>query len=69
VNAIAPGPILWPEDGQFDELARQRIVSHTPLRREGTPDDIARAVHFLLADAPYVTGVVLAVDGGRHIAL
>lgn len=69
VNAIAPGPILWPEDGQFDELSRQRIVSHTPLRREGTPDDIARAVHFLLADAPYVTGVVLAVDGGRHIAL
>jgi pteridine reductase len=69
VNAIAPGPIMWPDDGQFDELARQRIVSHTPLRREGTPEDIARAVHFLLADAPYVTGVVLAVDGGRHIAL
>lgn len=69
VNAIAPGPIMWPDDGQFDELARQRIVSHTPLRREGTPEDIARAVHFLLADAPYVTGVTLAVDGGRHIAL
>ena len=69
VNAVAPGPILWPDDGQFDELARQRIVSHTPLRREGTPDDIARAVHFLLADAPYVTGVTLAVDGGRHISI
>jgi pteridine reductase len=69
VNAIAPGPILWPEDGQFDELSRQRIVSNTPLRREGSPDDIARAVHFLIADAPYVTGETLAVDGGRHIAL
>jgi pteridine reductase len=69
VNAVAPGPILWPDDGQFDELARQRVVSHTPLRREGTPDDIARAVHFLLADAPYVTGVTLAVDGGRHISI
>ena len=56
VNAVAPGPILWPDDESFDELSRQRIISHTPLKREGTPDDIARAVHFLLADAPYVTG-------------
>ena len=69
VNAVAPGPILWPEDGQFDELSRQRIVSHTPLKREGTPDDIARTVHFLLADAPYVTGETIAVDGGRHMAI
>ncbi len=69
VNAVAPGPILWPDDGQFDELSRQRIVSHTPLRREGSPDDIARAVHFLLADAPYVTGETIAVDGGRHVAI
>jgi pteridine reductase len=69
VNAIAPGPILWPDDEQFDELSRQRIVSHTPLKREGTPDDIARAVHYLLNDASYVTGVTLAVDGGRHIAM
>jgi pteridine reductase len=69
VNAVAPGPILWPDDEQFDELSRQRIVSHTPLKREGTPDDIARAVLFLLNDAPYVTGVTLEVDGGRHIAI
>ena len=69
VNAVAPGPILWPDDGQFDELSRQRIVSHTPLKREGTPDDIARTVHFLLADAPYVTGETIAVDGGRHMAI
>lgn len=70
VNAIAPGPILWPEgDDQFDEVSRQRIISHTPLKREGTPDDIARAVHFLIADAPYVTGETINVDGGRHVAL
>ena len=69
VNAIAPGPILWPDDDQFDELSRQRIVSHTPLKREGEPDDIARAVSFLLMDAPYVTGTTIAVDGGRQIAL
>ena len=69
VNAVAPGPILWPDDEQFDELSRQRIVSQTPLKREGTPEDIARAVHFLLFDAPYVTGETIAVDGGRHIAI
>jgi pteridine reductase len=69
VNAVAPGPILWPDDAAFDELSRQRIISHTPLRREGTPEDIAKAVHFLLADATYVTGDTINVDGGRHIAL
>jgi len=69
VNAVAPGPVLWPEDGSFDELSRQRIISHTPLKREGTPEDIAGAVHFLLADAPYVTGVTLDVDGGRGVAI
>jgi pteridine reductase len=69
VNAVAPGPILWPEDESFDELSRQRIISHTPLKREGTPDDIARAVHFLLADANYVTGETINVDGGRNMAI
>jgi pteridine reductase len=69
VNAVAPGPILWPDDEEFDELSRQRIISHTPLKREGTPDDIAKAVHFLLAEATYVTGETVNVDGGRHVAL
>jgi pteridine reductase len=69
VNAVAPGPILWPDDDSFDELSRQRIISHTPLRREGAPDDIARAVHFLLEDAGYVTGETIHVDGGRHMAI
>ncbi len=69
VNGIAPGPILWPEDGSFDDVTRQRVISHTLLRRVGDPEDIARAVHFLIADAPYVTGHILAVDGGRSINL
>jgi pteridine reductase len=69
VNAVAPGPILWPDDATFDELSRQRIISHTLLRREGTPEDIAKAVHFLLADATYVTGDTINVDGGRHVAM
>ena len=69
VNAVAPGPIHWPDDEEFDELSRQRIISHTPLKREGTPEDIAKAVHFLLAEATYVTGETVNVDGGRHVAL
>ena len=69
VNAVAPGPVIWPEESEFDELARQRIISNTPLRREGLPDDVAKAVHFLLADAPYVTGETINVDGGRHVAM
>ena len=66
VNAVAPGAIAWPEDGQFESKERERIVASTPLRRMGTPEDVARAVHFL-ATAPFVTGHVLAVDGGRSV--
>ena len=69
VNAVAPGPVMWPDDDAFDELSRQRIISHTPLKREGTPDDIAVAVYFLLAEALYVTGETLDVDGGRNVAI
>lgn len=70
VNGVAPGPILWPEDDpMFDEVSRQRIVSHTMLKRAGEPDDIARAVRFFALDAPYVTGQILAVDGGRSAKL
>jgi len=68
VNGVAPGAIAWPEDGQFDAAERSRIVQTTPLGRLGSPEDIAQAVHFL-ACAPYVTGQVLAVDGGRSIFL
>jgi pteridine reductase len=66
VNGVAPGAIAWPEDGQFPDAERARILASTPLGRTGTPDDIARAVHFL-ASAPFVTGQILAVDGGRSI--
>ena len=72
VNAVAPGPILWPETASeaeaamgFDADERARIVAHTLLKRSGEAQDIARAVRFLLADAPYVTGQVINVDGGR----
>lgn len=67
VNGVAPGPILWPEDDSFDEVSRQRIISHTLLKRAGEPDDLARAVYFLIAEAPYVTGQIIAVDGGRSV--
>ena len=66
VNAIAPGPVLFPEEGMTPEI-EANIVERTLLKRRGTPDDIASAALFLAADAPYVTGQVLAVDGGRSI--
>lgn len=66
VNAVAPGAIAWPEDGQFDPAERERIVATTPLARMGSPGDIAQAVHFL-ACASYVTGEIIAVDGGRSL--
>ena len=68
VNGVAPGAIAWPEDGQFPTAERDRIIASTPLARTGAPEDIAQAVHFL-ACAPYVTGQVIAVDGGRSIFL
>lgn len=70
VNAVAPGVISWPEDEEWqDEERRRKIIAHTLLKREGEPDDIARAVQFLIADAPYITGQVISVDGGRSINL
>ena len=70
VNAVAPGAILWPEDGQFPDDERDAIVQHTLLKRLGSPEDIARTVRFLMFDAPYITGQVINVDGGRsaHLA-
>jgi pteridine reductase len=70
VNGVSPGVIIWPEDQRWsDELARQRIVQTTLLKRMGDPEDIARTVRFLVFDAPYVTGQIIAVDGGRSIHL
>jgi pteridine reductase len=64
VNAIAPGPVLFPEQGLTPEM-KDSIVERTLLKRIGSPQDIARAALFFAADAPYVTGQILAVDGGR----
>ena len=70
VNGISPGPILWPEAGEWmDEASRQHIISRTLLERTGEPDDIARTVAFLIGDAPYITGQIIAVDGGRSVNL
>jgi pteridine reductase len=70
VNAVSPGIIMWPEDERWsDELARQRLVQTTLLKRVGDPDDIARTVNFLVFDAPYITGQIIPVDGGRSIHL
>jgi pteridine reductase len=66
VNGVSPGAIAWPEDGQFPPAERERIIATTPLARLGSPEDIAQAVHFL-ACAPYVTGQIVSVDGGRSV--
>ncbi len=64
VNAIAPGPVLWPEQ-PLDDALKAEIVGKTALKRSGSPDDIARTALFLATSAPFITGQVIAVDGGR----
>jgi pteridine reductase len=66
VNAVAPGPVMWPEGG-LDEALQARIVAGTALKRAGSAMDVARACLFFATQAPYVTGQILAVDGGRSI--
>jgi pteridine reductase len=66
VNGIAPGPVLWPEQ-PMDEALQQEIIAKTALKRHGTPYDVARTALFLVKDAPYITGQIIAVDGGRSI--
>ena len=68
VNGIAPGAILWPQgEAGYDEAMRERTVANTPLGRLGEPMDIARTVAFLAIDAPFITGQVIVVDGGRSL--
>lgn len=70
VNGVSPGPILWPEHEEWlDKSLRKEIIDRTLLKRMGEPEDIAKAVSFLIADAPYITGQIIAVDGGRSINL
>jgi pteridine reductase len=66
VNGIAPGAILWPEQG-ISEDEQRMILERTALKRPGTPEDIARTLLFLYRDAPYITGQIIAVDGGRTL--
>ncbi len=66
VNGIAPGAILWPEEGLSEE-DQENILQRTALKRPGTPEDIAHTLLFLLRDAPYITGQIIAVDGGRTL--
>jgi pteridine reductase len=68
VNGVSPGAILWPEEGQgMSDALRAAIIKQTALKRAGEPEDIAAAVLFLVRDAPYVTGQIIAVDGGRSV--
>lgn len=68
VNGVAPGPIAWPEGvSSISNEEQARVIAHTLLKRSGCPDDIAKAVKFLFADAPFITGQTLAVDGGRSV--
>ena len=68
VNGIAPGAVLWPEAGK-GYTDQQELIARTPLQRAGTPEDVAGAVLWLLRDAPFVTGQIIRVDGGRSLAI
>ncbi len=66
VNGVSPGAILWPENGMSD-ADREAILKQVPLSRTGDPEDIADCVLWLVRDATYVTGQVIAIDGGRSL--
>ena len=68
VNGISPGAILWPEnEAQLTVEAKSEILKRVPLEKIGDPGDIARTAKFLICDAPYITGQIIAVDGGRSL--
>jgi len=69
VNGVAPGVVLWPDDEtEFDKSIQEKIIARTALKRAGTPQDIAKTIDFLIQQANYITGQVIAVDGGRSLA-
>jgi pteridine reductase len=69
VNGVSPGAILWPEqETEYSKQERQNINHRVPLQRQGEAGDIAQTVAFLVADAPYISGQIIAVDGGRSVA-
>jgi pteridine reductase len=66
VNGVAPGAVLWPDDG-LAERTRESIIRQIPMKRAGAPEDIAGCVLYLVRDAGYVTGQIIVVDGGRSV--
>ena len=66
VNGVSPGAVLWPESGK-SEAEKAALIERTPLKRMGTPGDVASAVLWLIRDAGFVTGEIVRVDGGRHV--
>lgn len=68
VNGVAPGAVMWPENGT-SYANKDEIIARTPLKRAGTADDVARTVLWLLRDAGFVTGQIVRVDGGRSLAI
>ena len=68
VNGVAPGAVMWPAEGK-DYADREALLARTPLQRAGTPEDVASAVLWLLRDAPFVTGQIIRVDGGRTLTV
>jgi pteridine reductase len=70
VNAVSPGAIVWPEEGNaLTDDIKNLIIERTALKREGSVDEIAKAVLFFVRDAGYVTGQILGVDGGRTLSM
>ena len=70
VNAVAPGPILWPDDkNEFSKTYREKVIKETLLKKVGNPTDISEAIFYLLTSASYTTGHILEVDGGRSFSL
>jgi pteridine reductase len=68
VNGVAPGAVMWPSDGK-PYADQQAMLARTPLQHAGTPDDVAGAVLWLLRDAPFVTGQIIRIDGGRTLSV
>jgi pteridine reductase len=68
VNGVAPGAVMWPEQGKA-YAKQEKIIDSTPLKRAGSPEDVASAVLWLLRDAQFVTGQIISIDGGRSIAI
>ena len=68
VNGVAPGAVMWPSDGK-PYADQEAMLSRTPLKRAGAPEDVASTVLWLLRDAPFVTGQIIRVDGGRSVSI